>query len=257
VIRRYVSLPWGQVHVTLAGEGPPLLLVHSLPRSGEEFRDVVARVPGRTCVALDLPGLGASDAYPEPVSIERMASAAWEVCDALDLGMVAVVGHHGGGVIAVEMAASAPGRVECLVLSSTPWLDDAERTARKKAGVYYGFPASNDLSHVLKMADRRRPWMPADRPELWNGVVVDVLRAVDPEAPIRALTEYRMEDRIRLVTCPTLVLARRGDTWFEQRHVLASHLQHAEIEVVDGTVLVEDTPDVLVGAVTAFLSRHR
>lgn len=254
VTRCYVDVPWGQAHVTTAGEGPPLLLLHSMPRSAEEFRGVLGRIAGRTCVAIDLPGLGASDPLPGPPSVERWADAVWTVCDQLGLGPIAAVGHHGGGVVGMEMAASRPDDVECLVLSSTPWIGPDERAERRDSGVFYGFAPRDDLSHILQMAERRRSWMPAGRPELWNGVVVDVLRARDPEAPLHAIAEYRMEDRIGLVTCPTLVLARRGDIWFAQRDTMAARLARAEVQIVEGTILVEDRPDVMVDAVQGFLS---
>ena len=46
------------------------------------------------------------------------------------IGRAHVVGHHTGGVIAVELAARAPERVASLMLSSTPYTDAAFRRAR-------------------------------------------------------------------------------------------------------------------------------
>lgn len=42
-------------------------------------------------------------------------------------GWAVVVGHHTGAAVAIEMAASAPARVDALVLSSAPWTDEAYR----------------------------------------------------------------------------------------------------------------------------------
>lgn len=254
--RSYVDMPWGQVHVTTSGEGPALLLLHSAPRSGVEFHEVLGQIPDRRCLAPDLPGLGASDPWPEMPTVESYASAIWAVCDRLGVAKASIVGHHGGGVIGLEMAASQPERVDGLVLSSTPWLGPAERAARATNGIYYGFEAKDDLSHIAAMAERRRPWMPPSQPRLWNRLIVDVLRASDdPETPLRALAAYQMERSVGLVTCPTLLLARKGDIWFEQRHEFEKRLAISETEVIDGMILIEDRPDLLVTAVQGFLER--
>ena len=44
-----------------------------------------------------------------------------------------VVGHHTGGVIAIELAARAPERVASLTLSSTPYTDAEFRRAARRA----------------------------------------------------------------------------------------------------------------------------
>lgn len=253
--RRYVDVPWGQAHVTMAGSGPAVVFLHSTPRSGEEFRDVISHMPGRCAFAIDLPGFGASDPLPGVPSIQQWAAAMWTVCDELDLTKIAAVGHHLGGVIGLEMAASCPERVSSLVLSSTSWLGPKEREARRGQGIFYGFEPQDDLSHILRMAERRRPWMPTGRPEFWNALIVDLLRAHDPEAPLDAVLDYPMDERIGLVQCPTLVVGRRRDTWFEQRTVLAAHLADAKTQDIDGTVLVEDTAPEFVRAINIFLDQ--
>lgn len=251
--RRYVDLPWGQVHVAMAGSGPAVVCLHSAPRSGEEFREVMPHMYGRAAYAIDLPGFGASDPLPGEQTIKRWADAMWAICDELGLTTIAAVGHHLGGVIGLEMAATCPDRVSALVLSSTSWLGPEERQTRRGNGIFYGFEPQDDLSHIMQMAERRRPWMPTGHPEFWNALIVDVLRAHDPEAPLHAVLDYPMDERIGLVRCPTLVIGRRGDTWFEQRSALAAHLAHAYTEDIDGTVLVEDTAPDFVRAVNAFL----
>jgi pimeloyl-ACP methyl ester carboxylesterase len=251
--RGYADVPWGQAHVTIAGSGPAVVFLHSIPRSSAEFRDVITHLPGRTAYAIDLPGFGASDPLPGPASIQQFAAAMWAICEQLGIAETALVGHHGGGVIGLEMAAGRPDRVASLVLSSTPWLGPRERDERRSTGIYYGFEPQDDLSHLTHMADRRRRWMPVGRPEFWNGLIADVLRAHDPEAPLGALMNYVMEERIALVRCPTLVVGRRGDIWFDQRSTFAAHLAHPYTYDMDGSVLVEDTAPEFVGAVSAFL----
>jgi pimeloyl-ACP methyl ester carboxylesterase len=251
--RSYVDVPWGQAHVTVAGAGPAVVLLHGTPRSGEEFRDVITHLTGRAGYAIDLPGFGGSDPLPGAQSIERWAEAAWTICDNLGLPDISLVGHHLGGVIGLEMAASRPGHVSSLVLSSTSWLGPEARDARRGQGTFYGFPPRDDLSHLMAMAERRRPYMPAGHPEFWNALVLDLLRAHDPEAPLHAVLDYPMDERVGLVQCPVLVVGRDQDPWFEHRSVFAARLAHSYTHDMSGTVLVEDTAPEFVRAVNAFL----
>ena len=132
----YVTVPSGRLHYVEAGAGPPILALHQTPRSWDEFRELIPLLAVRHRVlAMDTIGFGASS----PVagrssegagSIEAYAEAAGELLDALDIGEVCVLGHHTGGVIAIELAARRPHQVRELVLSSTPFVDDAARASR-------------------------------------------------------------------------------------------------------------------------------
>lgn len=104
-----VALPHGPVGLTRLGSGPVVVLLHQTPRSADEYRDVIPRLAaaGRTALAIDTPGFGGSAPVPEP-SIEAWAAVVHEILDALAVERAAVVGHHTGGSIAVQVAASRP-----------------------------------------------------------------------------------------------------------------------------------------------------
>lgn len=53
----------GRLAYYVSGEGPPILLIHSInaAASAYEVRPLAERFPGRTVFAVDLPGFGASD----------------------------------------------------------------------------------------------------------------------------------------------------------------------------------------------------
>ena len=130
--RGYADTSRGQMHYAecvpqAAGSRVPVVLLHQTPRSWDEYREVLPLL-GRThrAIAVDTIGFGAS----EPIGdhrIETYASVLVEFLDVLGLSRVALVGHHTGGLVAIETAARAPGRVEALVLSSTPHYDAAAR----------------------------------------------------------------------------------------------------------------------------------
>src|SRR2546429_5479275 len=109
VERRFVTTRLGRIHVATAGTGFPVLLVHQTPRSWDEYRDVLPLLGrGFRVIAMDTLGFGDSDAAEGEPSIEVWATAAFALLDALGEKEFAVVGHHTGAEIALEMAASAP-----------------------------------------------------------------------------------------------------------------------------------------------------
>jgi pimeloyl-ACP methyl ester carboxylesterase len=133
--RGYVDSPWGQLHHVRAGSGRTLLLLHQTPRSADEFAELVPLLAARfDVIAMDMVGFGASADAPAQ-TIDVLAGAAIALLDALGVTTSAVLGHHTGAVVALELAASAPQRIDALVLSAPPWVDAAARAARAAAPI--------------------------------------------------------------------------------------------------------------------------
>src|ERR1700675_2077226 len=142
--RQFIKTPSGVIHIAAAGEGFPVLLLHQTPRSWDEYREVLPLL-GRhfRAIAMDTVGFGDSSALPAGEdSIEAWAAAALDLAVQLGLERLAVVGHHTGAAIAVEMAAAAPERIAALVLSACAY-GDANKRARHhgKTVIDEGSPA--------------------------------------------------------------------------------------------------------------------
>jgi len=210
---QYVETRLGVIHAVCAGAGPPVLLLHQTPRSVDEYRDVIPRLARDfSVVAMDTPGFGASPPPAGAPSIEGWASAALALLDALGIAEAAVVGHHTGAAIALEIAAQAPSRVSALVLSACPFVD-AERRARHAAHrVIDDVEERADGTHLAELWQRRQPFYPQGDTDLLTRFMADALRA-GPMAVEghRAVNRYPMEERIGLVRAPTLVLAPTHD----------------------------------------------
>ena len=129
---RYIEVPGGTIHCAIAGRGAPVLLLHQTPRSWDEYRDVLPLLaPRYRAIAIDTLGYGDSSKPPlGSDSIEHWAAAAVGALDALGIERFAVVGHHTGAVIAAEIAAAWPDRVEAAVLSAPAFADAAFRARR-------------------------------------------------------------------------------------------------------------------------------
>jgi pimeloyl-ACP methyl ester carboxylesterase len=117
------------VHVTAAGAGPTLVLLHQSPLSASQFLPAFPALVGAglRVVALDTPGFGASDPPPAPVSITDHAEALLPVLALVGDGPMHLLGHHTGAMIGAALAARHPDALAGLILNGVPLFDAAER----------------------------------------------------------------------------------------------------------------------------------
>lgn len=262
--RAFAPLRDGQIHFASCGpaDAPPVLLLHQTPRSWREYAAVLPLVGERyRAIAMDTLGFGDSArAADGAVSIARWAGVAVELLDHLGIERAHVVGHHTGGVIALELAASRPERVGGLVLSSTPYTDETFRVARAERPPIDEVEPQPDGSHLTELWGKRQFFYPAERPDLLLAFVRDALAVIDDvEGGHTAVSSYRMEDTIARVVAPTLLI-RATDDPFASPHAdeLREHLVNAaSVELVDiagGMVpLPDQLPHEFAAAVVEFL----
>jgi pimeloyl-ACP methyl ester carboxylesterase len=260
VDRLFVTTPSARIHVAIAGSGAPVLLLHQTPRSWDEYRDVLPLL-GRhyRVIAMDTVGYGDSEQLQEgPPSIERWAKAANELLISLGVNRSAIVGHHTGAAIAVEIAAAFSKQVAALVLSGSPYVDAARRSraATEKLVVDEVTPHIAG-GHVSELWSMRQPFYPPDRIDLLERFIIDALKA-GPRAAEghRVVDRYEMEQRLPLVRCPTLVIAPTADphAYPHAANVAAAIADSALIEIENGMVpLPEQMPKEFAEVVHNFL----
>lgn len=113
----------GELFVAESGnpEGPPVLLWPSLYCTGAVFAEQQRFLaPAHRVLTLDPPGHGRSGPVPPRFSLEDTAEATCAVLDAFGIEEVAIVGGAWGGMVGVQLAATAPGRVSKVVLINSP-----------------------------------------------------------------------------------------------------------------------------------------
>lgn len=260
--KAYLDLDFGQVHVVTAGAGPTVLLVHQTPRSWREYEAVIPLLAARgfRIVAMDTVGFGESDQPAGAGSIEVWATAAGDVLDAMEVERAHVVGHHTGGVIAIELAAQRPSLVAGLVLSSTPFTGPAFRAARAERPPIDEVEVTEDGTWLTTLWSRRQGFYPQGRADLLTAFVRDALTVVDRlEYGHRAVGSYRMEDRIALVSATTLIVRATDDPFAsphatEMAAALDARCAAAIVDIPGGMVpLPDQMPAELVAAIVPFL----
>lgn len=264
VQRGYCDSTLGQLHFCQAGQGHPLLLLHQTPRSMDEFADVIPGLSVRNrVIAMDMVGFGMSPTVAEQHSIELMAQGALELMDGLGISRFAVLGHHTGGAVAVELAASQPQRVSHVVLSSAPWTDAAFREHHAAGPGVDEAELDEEGKHLTTLWSLRAPYYPEHRPDILNRFIRDALApGVDPKEGHLACARYAMERRIGLVAAPTLLLGAELDPFAlpdipHLRAGLVSAASVTEAVISGGRIpLMEEHPEAVVREVQAFLATH-
>jgi len=108
----------GQVQVEVVGEGRPLLMIPGLNSSAAVWRETCLALRGVQCHLVQLPGFaGAAAADPMPEAfLPAMRDQLLAYVRSGSLQQPAVIGHSLGGVLALQMALSAPDDVGPLVI---------------------------------------------------------------------------------------------------------------------------------------------
>jgi pimeloyl-ACP methyl ester carboxylesterase len=127
--RGFLAVGTRRVHVRWLGKGAPLVMLHGSPGDSEMLHGEMRALAeaGHTCIALDTPGFGFSDALPgEVLTVPQLAAATAEAMAALGLPPCPVYGTHTGAAIGLELGVGFAPQVSSLVLEGVPMFTQAE-----------------------------------------------------------------------------------------------------------------------------------
>jgi 2-hydroxy-6-oxonona-2,4-dienedioate hydrolase len=108
--------------VLVAGEGPPLLLLHGGSGSAAQWAPLMASLQGHTMYAIDRPGSGTGDFF-DYTGVDLRAHAIGfleSVFDALDIPAAPVVANSVGGLWSFWFAFDRPERIDAVVQLGCP-----------------------------------------------------------------------------------------------------------------------------------------
>jgi len=124
---RYVETPDGRIFVRMAGNGPPLVLLHGYPQTSAMWHAVAPKLAQDfQVICPDLRGYGrslkpATDTTHAPYSKRAMAGDVLALMDHLGHARFLIGAHDRGGRVAHRLAADRPDRVIALsVLDIAP-----------------------------------------------------------------------------------------------------------------------------------------
>jgi pimeloyl-ACP methyl ester carboxylesterase len=106
------------------GQGWPILLLHGIWGMWRSWlailEDLAPALLGRTTFAVDLRGHGFSDHPETGYTLADYASDIIALIDQLGVDQVTLIGHSLGALVSLEMLATAPDRIDKVVLEEPP-----------------------------------------------------------------------------------------------------------------------------------------
>jgi pimeloyl-ACP methyl ester carboxylesterase len=252
------------IYYEIEGEGEPLLFIHGLGSSTRDWQRQTAafRLDYRV-ITFDLRGHGNSDKPPGPYSIPLFAADTVALMRALDIDSAHVVGMSLGGMIAFQLAVSAPDLVRSLVIvNAAPefflgtfpdnlWLLQRQTMVRAMGMRRFGDVLSRQLFPKLGQRLLRRE-------------MVERFAQNDPRAYLAALragTEgWSVAAHLQDLKCPTLVIAASRDyTPVELKAAYVAKIPNAELVVIRNSrhATPTDQPTAFNKAVRTFLAARR
>jgi 3-oxoadipate enol-lactonase len=226
----------GTVNAAESGEGPPLVLLHSLLSDRASFDRVVPPLSRSfRVITPELPGFGRSHAVDG--SLAAIADRMAEMVREAGAGAI-VLGNGYGGFVALQMAIRHPGIATRLILADcgAAFSEAGRQAFRTMASV----SRAKGLAAITDVAMRRlfAPEFQEQHPELMQDRRAAFLRT-DPavfQAACEALAALDLRAELPEVGVPVLVLVGEQDeaTPPAMSHELAAGLPDARLKIIPG-----------------------
>jgi pimeloyl-ACP methyl ester carboxylesterase len=245
-----VRLPGGEVNYVEIGEGEPIVFVHGISGSWQNWLENLPHF-GRThrAIALDLPGFGASPMPSWPIDMPAYGRLLHDFCEKLGIGSATLVGNSMGGLVAAEAVLTEPSRFNRLVLVSAAgfintWLPHQRGRATSRAwdtfGRYVGAAARFTVTHrlarwlnfrfVIRYPSRLRKEL------LWEQANSGVPCPGFADA-LTAVIEYDARDRLEEIEIPVMIVWGFDDWVISAAAALSYHrrIPHSRLEIFEHT----------------------
>lgn len=273
--RRTVTTPYGETSYLDIGTGPPAVFVHGLATSAYLWRNVLPHLAEhRRCLAVDLPLHGRSQGTAaQDFSLPGLARFLEDFRSALELPAVDLVANDSGGAIAQVFAALHPDRVATLTLTNCDTQDNLPPRAFVPTVLLARLRLLGPLlRRWLRDPVRARERVYASGFENVTSLPVPVVAAY--LTPLCATAEHgrqfqrlvrslrardlvAVEDRLRELAAPTLIVWGTGDRFFAIKwaYWLRDTIPgaHTVIELPDARLFF---PDERADELAAAITRH-
>jgi pimeloyl-ACP methyl ester carboxylesterase len=251
----FLELRDGRFKIRLldAGQGDPVLFLHG---AGGLFWDPLldAIAAAHRVIAPEHPGAGDSQGLEHVEDVWDLVLYYAELLDALELPRVSIVGHSFGGMVAAEIAATNPERVDKLALIAPIglWLDD------HPVPDISGVPPERIPELVL--ADPQGPvaaLMPAPDPSNPESLFKAAMTLASILQFIWPLPDKGLSKRLYRVKAPTLLVWGAQDKLVDPAYgeAFAAAIAGARLEVIDGAGHLPnlEQPEQTIRVLTEFL----
>lgn len=259
MIRGYAETDMGQLHYWRAGAGPHVVLLHQSTQNAEEFRDFIPHLSDTyTVTAIEWLGHGMSaDPTQEPEMADYTRTVI-QAMDALEIDHAALLGHHGGANIAIDVAAQLPNRITKVIGSGTGYRSPEEAAEMLKHRAETDEAITADGAFLNKMwGIYTKLGGPGTSMDVMHRIFLnnmrERLRPFDAHDPI---LKWNKGDACAKVQCPVLLLQGDLDAFVSGQEKLLDIIPNARREVLPdmGAFCFYEQPEKLAEIVKGFLA---
>jgi pimeloyl-ACP methyl ester carboxylesterase len=267
--RRIAAADGTELAVTVAGDGPPLLLIPGLGATRVIFDPLLPFLTPHFRVAVyDQRGIGSSQPDPGPFTTERLGDDGAAVLDGLGMEQATVLGASFGGMVAQQLTARHPRRVSTLVLAATGpggghLVREPDRAA-SDALLGKGARTPEDAYRLACTVLYSRSFQEEHAGFIEQQVRDRARRPIAPrvfQAQLAASRVHDAWDLLGSIACPTLVMHGSEDAVMPlpNAELLAARIPGAVLEVFDGAghLFFHEQPARTAQALTAFVRAGR
>jgi len=250
------------LYYEVTGQGEPLLFIHGLASSSRSWKKQVPFFSSHYRVlTFDIRGHGRSDKPIEPYSIELFAQDAAELLKALGINSVHVVGFSMGGMVAFQLAVTAPEMVRSLVaVNCCP--EGSMRTFNNgmecfKQMLWLPF---NGIRHK-RPNNGEEPEAEAEQERVYQSLIqrMAVKNKLAYANSFRALLKWSVVDRLDTIKCSTLMITSDEDfVPVSVKEGYASKIPSAELVVISNSrhSAPRESTEEFNAILLEFVSRH-
>ncbi|GFE48987.1 alpha/beta hydrolase [Roseobacter cerasinus] len=225
----------------------PSVWIHGAGLSGSTWQDITQDLP--KAQTPDLPGHGAAPQIDPP----RVEGFAEVLLHDMPEGCV-LIGHSLGGMVALDMAARAPGRIAALIIvEAVPTVRDTwfQRVSAQLAAGIFSHLSPKLLAWLSGLGERGQA-----RNEMRAQLARHSKRSLSQA--LYAALAYDGRAHLAEITVPTLVITgRRNRATHRGAALIAAQVPRAEhVMLGGGHMLHIDNPDGLREAINSFLHRR-
>jgi pimeloyl-ACP methyl ester carboxylesterase len=249
---RRVELPGASVNYVELGEGDPIVFVHGISGSWQNWLENLPHF-ARThrVLALDLPGFGRSPMPSWSIDVPAYGRLLHDFCEKLRVGPgAALVGNSLGGFVGAEAVTATPGRFDRLALISAAGIINTWNPEERAIVTNYAWRALSPHFALRSRAIIGRPGLRQVvfgrfvrfpnllRPELlWEQMANGLERCEGFGDSLRAAIRHDIRERLGGIAIPTLVLWGFDDRVIPVQAALSYHrrIPGSRLEIFERT----------------------
>jgi pimeloyl-ACP methyl ester carboxylesterase len=259
-----------RLRYAVGGAGPPIVLVHGLGGTVENWRGIAPSLAlNHRVLVPDLPGHGHSEALPDVAHLDDFADCVFAMAEAEGIDGAVWFGHSLGGTVALRAAARRPDAVRGVVLAAAAGIGSSTRVGRA------GVTLMGRLELGKLIAPHRQAWAgsrlgrrvafgwwgvgdaAALEPEFAEGFFEGPAHHTKTRQGGSALLATDPFDGLERVACPVLCLWGARDNWvrLEDGMEYARRLG-APLRTIAGCghLLTGERPEVCLAAIEEFVA---